>query len=160
MTTDEIAIVTALLARMRAFAAEPGPIPGHGYGTRRRIWDEQNDHGPRFSSSDAFDGSAAGRKRCQRGLARLEADGLVTLWRPNGERVTNVKLTPTGLIVAEDLAGEAAVRGLLSLDPSEGSQGAIRAVEDPPANLPNSAQSVALQAGIDAVETEPENLDA
>ena len=63
-------------------------------------------HGPEFSIATwAGKVCPADRKRLERALRGLEADGLIVVQRSDTNRVSHIKLTDAGLIAAEQLDG-------------------------------------------------------
>jgi len=67
-------------------------------------FDEQIEHGPRYGCGAWFDITADHeRMRLRRAIVDLERGGLLVTWKRWGRRLSNIRLTGTGMAVAKEL---------------------------------------------------------
>ncbi len=94
-------VLTELFSRTRALRDTPPPAPWQTW--LRPEWDEQLEHGPRYSSGDWFGVSESEphlQMRYRRAIQQLEKAKLLVVWRKFGRRLSHIKLTPAGLAAA------------------------------------------------------------
>ena len=67
------------------------------------------EHGPQYQLQQWFGTPPESvRQRLRRAISRLESSGLLTVHRPFGKRLSNIKLTDAGLEIASSLPEDAA----------------------------------------------------
>ncbi|MBA4104962.1 MAG: hypothetical protein C0485_04310 [Pirellula sp.] len=89
--------------RQQALLAAPEPAPSAWWIAMEIA--EQRAHGFLYKPTEWFGPVLPERivKRLRRAIDRLEADGLLVLWRKYGGRMTHLKLTPAGERLAVEL---------------------------------------------------------
>lgn len=110
MSDEQRAVMLETLRRMRAIESfDPGDKFRHSWVIR----DHENevDYGPRYACGSWFDydGSDRIRMRYLRAIQRLERAGVLTLWREHGRKMSHIRLTSAGRVLAEKLEQESVV---------------------------------------------------
>ena len=97
----------------RTWELETRPAPPHWRRLASADYREQIEFGPRYSSSEFFNHGEpladADRMRVGRAIAALESIGLIQTHCRFGTRITNIRLTPQGRLIAEQLEAESGV---------------------------------------------------
>ena len=96
-------VLVATYRRQLAIAAAAQPEPWRWWAVCEHV--EQVTHGPAYRPAEWFGFLLPEhvRRRCRRAIDRLEAEGLIISWRKYGDRLTHLKLTPTGERLAIEL---------------------------------------------------------
>ncbi len=92
-------LLNELYIRTRVLQTSPPPPAWQTW--LRSEWDEQLEHGPRYSSGDWFgvtEVRASFTDAFRRAIQQLADAKLLVIWRRFGRRLTNIKLTPAGLV--------------------------------------------------------------
>ncbi len=95
-------LLNELYIRTRVLQTSPPPPAWQTW--LRSEWDEQLEHGPRYSSGDWFGVTESEphlQMRYRRAIKQLADAKLLVIWRRFGRRLTNIKLTTAGLAVCD-----------------------------------------------------------
>jgi hypothetical protein len=105
-------ILVECLRRMREHAATPRPAAWLLWSNDR--YDEETEHGPRYGCGEWFGVTADHeRMRLRRAIDDLERGGLLVTWRRWGRRLSHIRLTNQGEVIAQPLAAEEDAAGVV-----------------------------------------------